>query len=153
MEREFKIGDWVEFIDDVHLVVNLADYETGDKDLLLFRDGEAEWVNASECEPLPDCDGWGWVKVQPTPQYRPFKNEVEFTPFRNDWITRVDCNGKQTNGYWRVIGVDDFGVWSECDKVSYADLLAKYAFHWGFNNGEPETAPCGVLEIVHSGQR
>lgn len=78
------------------------------------------------------------------PQYRPFKDHVEFWQYRNMWITRIDCAGNQTDGYWKILGADETGVWGQCDKVSYADLLAKHKFVEQVGVDYDATIPCGV---------
>lgn len=78
------------------------------------------------------------------PKYRPFKDHVEFHPHVERLITRLDCGGKQTDGYWRIIGSDRLGVWGECDRVSYKELLEKFAFITCFEGDKPVTIPCGV---------
>ena len=50
-------------------------------------------------------------KIEKPAKYRPFANAEEFKPHRDRWLTRIDENGQQIDGEFRLDGFDDTGIW------------------------------------------
>lgn len=66
---------------------------------------------------------------------RPFKDEKEFEPFADKWISRVDVvTGEIKKGAFKIFGYDENGVFLDhCTHRSYSFMF----HHYKFKDGTP----------------